>query len=201
MAETINNKKYEVITKYIKEIEYAESFGNWTNPSGKDGTPENPQFFPYVDYAQFVQAFEVEFYRFRRDLPYNLGKYQEILEKHDMPEEWSSGQLLELDVSSFDEQSIMALIYGVLRADRFSEGTLLEFFESGCILKWLKRLREIDELQSTERIGGEKIDKSGGCEHKNLYYAGKDTDENGHKCSIMICKDCDEEFMQGRPHP
>jgi len=137
--------KYEVLTKYIDEIEHADSYGKWTNPSGENGTPENPQFFPYVDYQQFISAFEMEFYRFRRSLPYNLGKYQEILEKHEMPEEWGSAQLLELDVSEFDEQSIMALIYGVLRAERLSEGTLLEFLESGCILKWLKRLSEIDE--------------------------------------------------------
>ena len=137
--------KFDSITKYIEEIEYAESFGNWTNPSGKDGTAENPQFFPYVNYEQLVSTFELEFYRFRRTLHYKLGNYSEILEKYDMPEEWGSKELFSLDVSKFDERSIMALIYGVLRTERFNEGTLLEFFETGCILKWLKRLREIDE--------------------------------------------------------
>ena len=55
--------------------------------------------------------------------------------------------------------------------------------------------------KKTDRLGGDEIIKTGECEHKNLSYAGTDTDSNGHKCSIMICKDCDEEFMQGRPHP
>ena len=39
------------------------------------------------------------------------------------------------------------------------------------------------------------------CEHKNLAYMGTDYDSNGNKCNIMVCKDCDEAFMVGRPHP
>jgi len=39
------------------------------------------------------------------------------------------------------------------------------------------------------------------CEHKSLLYAGTDTDSNGNKCNIFVCKDCDETFMKGRPHP
>lgn len=43
-----------------------------------------------------------------------------------------------------DGQCVTALIVAVIRADRFSEGTLLNSFKEGYITKWLKRLKEID---------------------------------------------------------
>jgi len=136
---------FEPITKFIEEIEQADSFGEWTTPSGEKGTPDNPQFSAYVEYTELVKTFEIEFYRFRRELPYKINNYYEILEKHNMPQQWSGESLSNLDLSKFDQQGILALILGVLRTDRFSEGTMLEFFDSGCILKWLKRLREMEE--------------------------------------------------------
>ena len=35
-----------------------------------------------------------------------------------------------------------------IRAERFCDGVLLEFFKNGCISKWLSRLQEIDQQQS-----------------------------------------------------
>jgi hypothetical protein len=42
------------------------------------------------------------------------------------------------------------LLMGAIRADRFSEGALLYFFETGTITKWLNRLKEIDEIKSLD---------------------------------------------------
>ena len=36
---------------------------------------------------------------------------------------------------------------GIIRAERFCEGTLLDFCKNGCIAKWLLRLQEIDKQQ------------------------------------------------------
>ena len=49
------------------------------------------------------------------------------------------------DVSDWNEQGVMALLVGILRADRFVEGVYQEFLENGCIRKWIERLKEIDE--------------------------------------------------------
>ena len=51
------------------------------------------------------------------------------------------------DVSNLDGNTVMAMLMGVIRADRFSEGTLLSFCESGHIIQWLKRLLEIDRKE------------------------------------------------------
>lgn len=48
------------------------------------------------------------------------------------------------EISSLDGKCVTALIIGAIRADRFSTGALIGFFESGAIEKWLLRLKEID---------------------------------------------------------
>ena len=48
------------------------------------------------------------------------------------------------NVNALDGTTVVALIVGAIRAERFCDGALLDFFESGCIEKWLERLAEID---------------------------------------------------------
>ena len=50
-----------------------------------------------------------------------------------------------VDVSRMDGQGVMALIMAAVRAERFCDGALKEFFENGSIEKWLCRLKEIEE--------------------------------------------------------
>lgn len=56
------------------------------------------------------------------------------------------------DVSSLDGRTVMALIIGTIRADRFCEGTLLTSFERWSIAKWLSRLKRIDEAEGLKMI-------------------------------------------------
>jgi len=39
---------------------------------------------------------------------------------------------------------VLALLMSVVRADRFCEGVLYEFFKNGCILRWLERLEGME---------------------------------------------------------
>ena len=64
--------------------------------------------------------------------------------------EWSIVSMSEVDTSTLDGKCITALLMGAIRADRFSEGALLYFFETGTITKWLNRLKEIDEKKSLD---------------------------------------------------
>jgi len=52
------------------------------------------------------------------------------------------------DVSNLDGQTVMALLIGAVRAERFCDGALLEFLESGCIKKWIQRLQDIDNNEA-----------------------------------------------------
>ena len=53
--------------------------------------------------------------------------------------------MCEKDVSTLGGKCILALIMGAVRAERFVDGALLNFFRTGTITKWLRRLQEIDE--------------------------------------------------------
>lgn len=37
------------------------------------------------------------------------------------------------------------MIFTIIRGDRFCEGLLLSYLDNGMMLKWMKRLKEIDD--------------------------------------------------------
>lgn len=130
------------LTKYISLIE-ADNIGTWIIDRENDGTSEHPIQMPFVNYSEMVHRFIDDVYDFHeKNTSYELNRYGEILEKNGL--EWGDTAMKEADVSSMDGQCVMALIMGAVRAERFCDGALLSFFENGCILKWLKRLAEIE---------------------------------------------------------
>ena len=72
----------------------------------------------------------------------DLYRYRNILNEAGI--EWSADPMRNADVSSLDGRTVMAMILGVIRADRFCEGALLAFLEDGIISKWLSRLYSLD---------------------------------------------------------
>lgn len=47
-------------------------------------------------------------------------------------------------MDDLDARTVLALLIGAIRADRFCEGALLGFMKSGAIQRWLGRLKELD---------------------------------------------------------
>ena len=47
-----------------------------------------------------------------------------------------------------DARSVLALLYGVLRTERFCPGTLLDLLRDGTVTGWLLRLRDLDRMAS-----------------------------------------------------
>jgi hypothetical protein len=134
--------RFVILTKYISQLEKAE-YGNWIIDKENDGTVEKPIQMPFVNYSDIVSAFIHDVYTCKDDNEdMELNRYGEILEKNGL--EWGIESMKEAEVSSLDAQCVMALILGAVRAERFCDGALLDFFESGCIEKWLNRLKEID---------------------------------------------------------
>ena len=130
--------KYDILTKYIPIIQ-AGPFGQWIIDRENNGTPEHPFQMPYVDYSEIVNHFINDVYSFeKRNEEMGLTHYQDILNDNGI--KWNRKLMQEADTSVLDGQCVMALIMGAIRADRFCEGALLNFFQEGGILKWLKRL-------------------------------------------------------------
>jgi len=135
--------RFANLTKYIPLIE-SDNIGTWIIDRENDGTPEHPIQMPFVNYSEMVHRFIDDVYDFHENnKDYELNRYGDILEKNGL--EWDDTAMCEADVSSMDGQCVMALIMGAVRAERFCDGALLSFFKNGCVLKWLKRLAEIDK--------------------------------------------------------
>lgn len=135
-------KNYEKMTKYIPFISNSP-FGEWIIDNKNDGTTENPIQMPFVNYSDMVRGFMSDVYQFEKEHEdFELNRYVDILKEHGI--EWGQESMLKADVNDLSGKTIMALIMGAVRAERFCEGTLFTFFEEGAILKWLECLQRID---------------------------------------------------------
>lgn len=136
-------RMYEALTKYITKLDRSE-YGKWHVDTEHKGTEDDPIQMPFVGYERTVIDLERAIYDFV-DLhsEMELTKYGEILEQNGL--EWGTESMEKADVTGLDGRAVMALLVGALRADRFCEGAFLGFLKSGAMLRWLQRLKGIDE--------------------------------------------------------
>lgn len=134
--------QFEILTKYIPKLQ-EDHIGEWVIDQENDGTAERPIQMPFVNYSETVQRFIDDVYTFaEQHQEMELTRYSEILSENGI--EWGSNDMEHVDISNLNAQCVLALIMGVVRAERFSEGAIFNFFKSGAILKWLERLKNLD---------------------------------------------------------
>lgn len=142
-------KRYESLTNLIPALE-KDFYGGWNVHQDGDGTAEKPFIVPYVSYTLIVYSFFFEMGKIERQHPnYHFRGYKKYLTQRGVI---SSGkgsfpidELKTISVERLNEEDILVMLFALQRSDRFCEGLLLDFFRSGTILKWLKRLEKIDE--------------------------------------------------------
>ena len=52
---------------------------------------------------------------------------------------------LKTPVNELDAKAVITLLFQAVRAERFCDGALFSLCENGSIVKWLKRLKELDK--------------------------------------------------------
>lgn len=133
--------KFHLLTKYIVKFEEMVSFGRWITDERE--LKDKPEQIPFVLYDDLVEMFIEEFHHFaEHHLEYKLTNYHSIIKNNGLNLEKES--LEKAPLETLDEQCVLALLMGAIRADRFKEGTLFEFFNEGFIVKWLRILQEMD---------------------------------------------------------
>lgn len=136
-------KKYSALTKYINLLKN-DNAGEWICDKENDGSSERPIHVPFVSYSIAVNNLADDIYKFAKESNEIVpSKYAEILQANGI--EWGYDSMMKADASELDVQCILALLIASLRAERFCDGTLLGFIESGAVTRWLKRLQELDE--------------------------------------------------------
>ena len=134
--------KFDILTKYIPMIQ-TDIIGDWVFDKENYGTPEHPIQMAFVNYSEMVRNFINDVYTFEENnKEMELTRYSDILKENGL--EWDMESMENTVVSNMNAQGVLALIMGAVRAERFCDGALLDFFTSGCILKWLERLNIIE---------------------------------------------------------
>ena len=136
-------KKYSALTKYINLLKN-DNAGEWICDKENDGSSERPIHVPFVSYSIAVNNLADDIYKFAKESDEIVpSKYAEIIQANGI--EWGYDSMMKADDSELDAQCILALLIASLRAERFCDGALLGFIESGSVIRWLKRLQELDE--------------------------------------------------------
>ena len=121
-------EQYLSLTAYIEPIERM-------NESSREGWPKDGD-------SALVHSLADTFYRFvisHEEL--RLDYYRDILAENGI----MTDRLDEADVSGKSGKCVLAMMYAAVRAERFCDGFLLDNCKNGTIVRWLKRLRELDE--------------------------------------------------------
>ena len=136
-------KKYSALTKYINLLKN-DSTGEWICDKENDGSAERPMHLPFVTYSITVNKLADDIYKFAKESDEIVpSKYADILNANGI--EWNYYSMMNADASVLDAQCILALLIASLREERFCDGALLGFIESGAVTRWLKCLQELDK--------------------------------------------------------
>ena len=134
---------FEDLTRFLPELQDGK-FGEWIVDHENDGTPEHPIQLPFVAYNDLMTRFTEAVYRFNdQHKSMELNRYIAILEQSNIRRDLES--MRTADVSVLDGRTVMAMIVGAIRAERFCDGALLELCKDGTLVKWLNRLQQIDD--------------------------------------------------------
>lgn len=134
--------RFDSLLELIEPLEKGTN-GRWISDD-HEGTMDDPIPMPFCSYSESVHKLADAVYEFVENNPeYELKNYQKLLE--DRGVKWSMDSFKEADVSIMDVQGILAMLVGLLRAERFCDGVVLEALENGLVLKWLARIRDIVE--------------------------------------------------------
>ena len=138
---------FETVTRCLPLID-GEKAGKWGPDLVTDKNGKETPVMPFVIYSSGIRELEEAVFTYVDEHP-EYRSYDDILNESNIG--WGIGSMSEVDVSRLDGKTVFALIVAAYRAERFCDGALLQFAESGCLKRCLCRLKEIDEQKESEK--------------------------------------------------
>lgn len=137
------DRSFDVLTEYIERINTGDYGGCIADDKmGFSETTHHIQNL-FINYAPLANEFADDFKLFvEENEGLGLERYVEILK--DVGIKCKMSSLKKVEESNCNAITILALIMGAIRLDQVHHGTLLGFFENGCMLRWLLRLRALE---------------------------------------------------------
>lgn len=137
------NKKYSKLTNLIEKLQGAGDVGSWVFDNAR-GTDGNLIVAPHVKYSPVVDEVYNGIMNICEENPeLEHAQYWVTLSKYGI--DATPWYMENADVSDKDAKFVIALLIGVYSGERFSDGLIGHFFKKGIILKWIERLKEIDD--------------------------------------------------------
>ncbi len=133
---------YETLNAFIPFMQ-SGPFGKWCERVG-DGTPENPYVMCHIMYDEQITRFNHTLIEWEREHT-ESGRFNfiEIVENSGI--KFNVDSLSTEDFSTWDGITVLAMMRYVFSMERRSDGLVLEFCQNGCFLRWLQRLKDIDD--------------------------------------------------------
>ena len=140
--------KFDKIIALIEPLRQ-DSHGKW-HGGIEDKQPEDNTFqMPFVAYTEIAHKLIFEIQDFVDQNPdYELRSYVKVLKERNI--EFSQEAFNKVDLDNLDAQGVMAMLVGLMRAERFCEGAFLKNLQNGFIVKCIKRL----EIITNTKING-----------------------------------------------
>lgn len=135
---------FESLTRYLPELEHIAAQGSWTIDRTYEGESGGPIYYSDPEYNPTVSDLEDAVYDFMdAHREFGIGFQKGPLERIGLG--WASGGMFHVDVSQLDYQTVLALVIETVNVERICPGSILTSLETGAMMRWLTRLREIDE--------------------------------------------------------
>ncbi len=136
---------YEKLTQFIPWLQGEDELGSWIFDSETDGTPEHPKKAPHFRYSKTVHRFILAVAEVSKNIsdgnyfvfPYKVLQDSGLSDRMDILET--------ADVSNLSGNTIIAMLNAAIAIERFSDGIFGHFIKGGHVIRWLERLKEIDE--------------------------------------------------------
>lgn len=137
-------RRFEKITSIIPALEDEGKHGEWIVDAEHRGASDDPVQMPFVGYGRAGEMLIEAVHECVEDLSevMDVHDYMGVLESYGLH---GVDDIQAVDASVCDAKCTLAMILAIVRQDRFCEGLLLHYLESGKMLEWMKRLAELDE--------------------------------------------------------
>lgn len=122
--------KYSTLTYYLTSFKEEQINLNSSNP--------------HISNRDVIFNFIRDIHKFVEDNPsLEINDYRAVLKRNNI--EWNSTSMINADIQNLNDQAILASLFGVVRAERWNEGVIGLFIQNGTFIKWLEKLKELDE--------------------------------------------------------
>ena len=130
---------FDDLTKYIPQLEHGDAFAVVVKEETKPGVT----VIPTVEYTLLAKDIIKAFYNITESCEKYSAKV--LLEFYDNSP-FAETAFSKVDIDQLDLKSIMSLIAAVLHSEHWDNGTLHSFYVSGQLIKCLKRLDQLKEI-------------------------------------------------------